>query len=120
MDIMHFEEKLKIAFHELENSGIKKSKYKPPIYRLAWLLGFKLRPPHYRSFISNLIFSGCWFGTIWGLLKWFLFWSSENKSIFSAIQSSIFIGAIYGLITANIYRYNINKHKLSRWDELSK
>lgn len=117
---MLFKEKLEIAFQELEKSGMRTSSYKPLIFRLVWLYGFKVRPPHYRSIISNFITIAPAFAFVWGTLMWIVVWSAESYTLQQIIISSLRAGGLFGLLMACLYKYGFYKHKLSKWNNLSK
>jgi hypothetical protein len=77
----------------------------PPVYRLAWMLGFHVRPPLYQSFTSLALGMGIWFSVVWGLLMWFLFWRAEGGSISRTLVGSLFAGVLFGLAMASYYRW---------------
>jgi len=84
----------------------------PPIYRLAWLLGIHIRPPLYQSFSSLALFSGTWFGIVWGLLMWFLFCRSEGRSVSNVFIVVLVAGVVFGLGLASYYRWKGNRLRL--------
>jgi hypothetical protein len=116
---MLFEEKLKIAFQELKNTGMRESSYKPLIFRYLWVFGFKVRPPHYRSIISNFITAAVGFAFIWAILMWFIVWRGESHPIQQLISSSLRTGGLVGLIMSCLYKYGFYKHRLTKWKNLS-
>ena len=117
---MLFEEKLKIAFQELKNSGMRESSYKPLIFRYIWVFGFKVRPPHYRSFIENFITSTVVFAFFWAFLMGIVAWKGETYPIQQVVNSSLRTGALIGLAMSGLYKYGFYKHKLTKWKNLSK
>ena len=118
--IMLFEEKLKIAFQELEDSGIRESSYKPLTFRFLWIYGFKIRPPHYRSFIKNFISSAVVFAFFWAFLMGIVAWRGETYPIQQVVNSSIQTGSLIGLAMSCLYKYGFRKYKLTKWKNLSK
>lgn len=77
----------------------------PPIYRLAWTLGFHIRPPLYQSFAALALGMGTWFGVTWGLVMWILPWRDEGRSVISMLVLSLFAGVFFGLAMAGYYRW---------------
>ncbi|MBT4290176.1 MAG: hypothetical protein HOD92_22860 [Deltaproteobacteria bacterium] len=117
---MLFEEKLKIAFQELKDSGMRESSYKPLIFRYLWIFGLKVRPPHYRSFVSNFISTAVGFAFVWAILLWLVIWRGDSHPIEQVIISSLRTGGLVGLLWSGLYKYGFYKHKLTKWDKLSK
>ncbi len=58
---MSYHSKLIAAHEELEQAGIWKSNFNPPLFRLLRKLGVKYPPPYYRSFQSNFLTSFVFF-----------------------------------------------------------
>ncbi|MGF1761211.1 DUF6404 family protein [Photobacterium sagamiensis] len=109
---MDFDPKLKEALILLEKTGMWSSTYKPPIYRLLWRLGIKVRPPHFSSVISNFFWSSLFFG----------FFITLFNSIMGGLDGAgLRIGllsAFFGLCMSVSYWLGKRKYHLLTWDEL--
>jgi hypothetical protein len=102
----------------LAATGMLRSSYEPPLYRLLWRLGLFLPPPHFASFGFNFVFAAAWFGVLWGAITWPLFWSHMGMSGVAAAILAIAAGVLFGLAMASYYRYAARKLKLPAWSEL--
>jgi len=116
---MSFEEKREAALARLAATGMWRSNYAPPLYRLLWRLGIKVPPPHFASFSWNFAFSGIGVGLVWGLLMWLMTWSHQGMSIQKAIILSAIAGLFFGLAMAAFYRHGARKHALPKWHDIS-
>jgi hypothetical protein len=114
---MRFDEKLTAALRLLASTGILRGNYAPPLHRLLWKLGAKIPPPHFLSFTANFVWSGIWFGVVWGLLMWFTWSRTHGISVERALTVSIFAGLFFGLSMAAYYRYGARKHRIPLWKE---
>jgi hypothetical protein len=97
---------------DLHAQGVARYTSASPIYRLAWQLGLRVPPPLYQSFSTLAIAVGIWFGVVWGLIMWFLLWRSEARSLTSAVVTSLFAAAFFGLAMAAYYRGKAGKLRL--------
>ncbi|MCF4098002.1 DUF6404 family protein [Maritalea sp. P4.10X] len=77
-----------------------------------------MRPPHYSKPLNAFVLNGLYFGVIWGVLMWFLFWSHSNVPPLLAMGSSILVGLLFGGFMNLYYRVSAHKHNLTPWDEL--
>jgi hypothetical protein len=116
--VMNFEEKRSFALKELENSGIWKSNYNPPIVQLIHKLGMQVPFPHYNSFIKNALAMGIFFGAVWGLLMYFFVWRYLNTPVAVMVLTPIGAGVFFGVAMAAYYRHGFKKYKLTPWDEM--
>jgi hypothetical protein len=116
---MNYPPKLSSALAMLAATGISRSSYEPPLYRLLWRVGLFLPPPHFASFGFNFVFTASWFGAIWGAIMWLLFWSPLGGSGVVAAITAIAAGFLFGLTMASYYRYIARKHKLPAWSQLN-
>ncbi len=108
-------EKVTCAIEHLAQRGISTSTSAPPAWRLAWALGVKIPPPHFMGFTSIAITSGAMFGTLWGLLIWFLLWHSKGWR-FTACAAAL-VGFAYGFLMAACYRHSATQLELPSWDQ---
>jgi Family of unknown function (DUF6404) len=115
---MNYPSKLSSALAMLAATGLSRSSYEPPLYRLLWRVGLFLPPPHFASFGFNFVFSAAWFGAVWGAIMWLLIWSQQGGSGVAAAIAAVAAGVLFGLIMAAYYRYSARKHKLPPWSQL--
>ena len=115
---MTFQAKLDIALEMLAATGMRRSNYAPPIYRLLWRSGVPIPPPPFAGFTVNFLFQGIWFGLLWGALMWFLFWRHQSMSVTGAILAAGFGGALFGADMAGYWIYKARKLKLPAWSDL--
>lgn len=113
-----FEERLIAAEEELEAAGVAPSTSKPPIIRLLRHMGVQARPPHYASFATIFVAFGLAFAVGWGVLMWFLYWSSRGFPVWLMVGGSALAGVLFGLIMALYYRQSRNKLELTPWEDL--
>ena len=113
-----FDRKYSRSIQELEGTSIWKSNYLPTTYRLQRLMGLRVKPPHYNSFLWNAVSLGLYFGLAWGALMWLLFWQRSDASVSAALLAALSAGLLFGLSMAAYYRWSARKHALSDWDEL--
>ena len=52
---MNYPSKLSSALAMLATTGLSRSSYEPPLYRLLWRVGLLLPPPHFASFGFNFV-----------------------------------------------------------------
>ena|SRR5258706_7190166 len=116
---MTFEERRSAALTMLQLTGIWRSHYSPPLLRLLWRLGIKVPPPHFVSFATNFAVAGLWFGVLWGLFMWFIFWSHQGVPLTRAMAITALAGLLFGLFMASYYRYGARKHGLPKWKDIS-
>jgi Family of unknown function (DUF6404) len=103
------------ALEKLATTGIWRSNYAPPVYRLLWRAGVKVPPPHFAGFARNFLLNGVWFCVAWGLIMWFSTWSRSGVSGLHALVSSVIAGAVFGLAMAFYYRHGARKYQLLQW-----
>lgn len=106
------------ALEILASTGIWRSNYAPPIYRLLWRLGVEAPPPHFAGFWRNVLTGGGFFGLAYGILMWFLRWSSQGLRVGNAVLWAVSTGLAFGLAMATYYAYGRRRHGLPRWSEL--
>ena len=116
---MNYPSKLSSALAKLAATGMSRSSYEPPLYRLLWRIGLFLPPPHFASFGFNFVFTAAWFGTFWGATMWLLVWSQLGGSGVVAVAGAVAAGVLFGLTMAAYYRYGARKHNLPPWSRLN-
>lgn len=104
---------------ELHAQGIGRYTSAPPIYRLAWRLGFCIAPPHYRSFRRLALEMGVPFGLLWALFMWVLFWRNDQNFPTETIAAAVSVGVAallagigFGLSMAGYYRWQAKSLRL--------
>jgi hypothetical protein len=115
---MTYPSKLSSALAMLAATGIGRSSYEPPLYRLLWHVGLFLPPPRFASFGFNFVFNAAWFATLWGAIMWLLLWSQLGGSGVVAAIAAVAAGVLFGLTMAAYYRYGARKHGLDLWSRL--
>lgn len=115
---MTFQRKTEKAQAELLAAQIWRSNALPPIYRLALAAGLEVRPPHYYSFLFNLLSSVIWFGLIWGGLMWMFTWGAGEYDMQHIMLQWTSSSLLFGLLLSLYYRSSAKKHKLSCWCDL--
>ena len=113
-----FKRRLNSAFRELKATKIRTWNYKPPVHRLLWICGVEIPPPHYCSFLHNLVFLGIGFAASWGVIIGLHPWWRDDSPTLLAIARAAFLGLIFGLLMANYYRQGAKKYRLTPWREL--
>ena len=113
-----FRRKLSRAFHELEEAGIARASYLPPLYGLLLRAGVERPPPHYLSVAQNAAYSGAWFGPLCGLLLWVVLWSRQGPPDWKALVAAFLGGLVYGVAIGLFYRASARKHRLTPWRTL--
>ena len=113
-----FDRRFKAALDQAAKAGITGNRADPPANRLLRKFGFQPRPPHYAPFGKNVVSQGIWFGTIWGLLMYFLVWQDQGMPLLAILLSFIGTGFVFGLLMAYIYASASKRYGLSDWEDL--
>jgi len=107
---MDFNPKLKAALKRLSATGMWRSNYAPPLYRLLWRLGVKIPPPHFLPPIFHFIF---WFILV-GLFN-------EVNHIISYSHTIVVLPAVAGVIAGSLMAWHYasasRKHGLPSWSD---
>ncbi len=117
-----FDRKLQAALTELQATGMRRRwSFNPYESNLLRWLGFRVRPPHYRSFWRAFFGIGLYFGIIWGIGMWIMLWRFEWTGAgvpWRYIIGTCLVGTLYGLFMALSLRRDRRKYRLSKWDDL--
>ncbi len=113
---MTHDEKVAFLLKELGQKGISQYTTAPPLYRLLWRLGIKVKPPFFVSFWFLAVTMGGYFGVFWGIFMWFVFWQ-QRLPVSVALESAVFAGVLFGLSMAAYYRWRAGKLGLPRWED---
>jgi hypothetical protein len=116
---MDFQERREQALRLLEQAGIGRSTYAPPVMRLLWRFGVQVRPPHFMGFGAAALLCGAWFAVAWGAIMWIGFWSRHHIAPQQMLASACMAGLFFGLCMAGVYAYQRKKHSLPSWDSLA-
>ena len=110
---MNHDKKVSRMLDNLSFRGMSKFTIAPPGFRLAWFLGWKVKPPLFLGFFALLFGLGIPFSILWGILVGLMgnFSSFENR-----ILPSMVVGIIFGLIMAFYYRVKARELDLPPWD----
>ncbi len=114
---MNHEEKTEYLLKDLGQRGIGKYTIAPPLYRLLWSLGIKVKPPHFAGFWSLTIIMGMFFGIFWGVFMWLFLWQGQGMPVAIMIAGSAIAGLGFGLTIACYYRWRSRKLALSPWED---
>jgi len=115
----HFARRCDFAVREAIAHGIRPWHADPPVDRLFRKLGFRIRPPHYRTFGANMVAFGWFFGTFWGIFMWLAVWSRNSMQISVAVMTSVCAGIAFGAIDAAVVARKRRKAGLTRWEDLT-
>jgi len=115
---MDFHAQRKRALLVLEQTGIGPNTYAPPLMRLLWRCGLKVRPPHFMGFGMAAILWGAWFSIGWGTFMWMLVWSRQHIDARLALAAAGGAGLFFGLVLAGFYARQREKHGLPTWESL--
>jgi hypothetical protein len=101
---------------QLAAQGVGSHTSAPPAYRIAWLLGLRVRPPLYQPFATLAQGMGTGFGVLWGVLMWIIFWRPADLSAYAALGSALLAGTLFGLTMAAFYRWKAGRLRLPPLD----
>jgi hypothetical protein len=101
---------------ELRDQGVGAYTSAPPLFRLAWRLGLRIRPPLYQSFVKLSFGAGVWFTIVWGLGTWLMFWRTEGVEASHALVGAALTGTAFGLSMGTYYRWKASRLRLPRLD----
>ncbi len=113
--------------HKLESykqhmlaKGVGETTSFPPVWRMFWALGIKLPPPPFLGFISLTLFTGGFFGPVFGLGAWFLGNRGVREmAVNEALWVALATGTVFGLLMAAYYRHLAHRHRLGSWSAFS-
>lgn len=106
-----FEERLQRAIALLNEAHIGS----PPAFRLLRKLRLRVRPPHFRPFLVNVLAYGVLFSLMWALYGSFE-WQGDPWT--AHVLRSVVRGFSLGTFVALFYQLIRWTHNLPRWDQL--
>lgn len=113
-----FDRRHAAALTEMAVAGMKASQANPLGARLLAKAGFRTIPAPYRSFQSNTLFMGLYFGVLWGVLMYFWIWRGQNMTVQHAVAAAAVAGLLFGLGMAAVANWQRKRWHLSRWQDL--
>ncbi|MDD1793754.1 DUF6404 family protein [Enterovibrio makurazakiensis] len=116
---MDFEQHLDRAHQVLLKKGFSGAAINPIIYRLARKVGIKLPPPQFAHFGANILAGTLWFGTLWGVIMWFMQWQTLGVSLSYAVNASLITGMFFGLLMSIWYRISAKRKSVPSWQSLA-
>ena len=112
-----FNQKLDQALDLLSTTGMWRSNYAPPLFRLLWRCNVRVAPPHFRSMRANAVTLGAYFGVVWTTAMWLIFWRGTIP-LAVALGSGALAGLLFGLSMGAYYQRGWRKHDLPDWESL--
>lgn len=116
--------KIEAAFADLKARGVRPREIAPPVYRLAWRLGWRLAPPHFQSFGGVLLTHLVTVMALAALIMWPLLTlldpGVERRvfvvTLFVLVPAAGFVfGLVLGLAGAAWYRKEARRLRLPSW-----
>ncbi|MEJ7759046.1 MAG: DUF6404 family protein [Gemmatimonadaceae bacterium] len=111
-----YRERMLAITEELRVQGVRTYTSAPPMYRLAWRAGLRVRPPLYQPFAALAVGIGIGFAVVWGLVMWLLFWRAESFGLTNVLVRAVVTGTVYGVSLAFYYRWKASKLRLPPLD----
>jgi len=108
------DEKVRHLRKALSKRGVWPFMVAPPIYRLLWRLGLKVRPPLFQSFFTLFLDNGTFFVVVMWVLTFSQGTVLDAEEFFSFI---IPWGAFVGLVVAIHIRWKARRLGLPSWKE---
>jgi hypothetical protein len=115
---MTFDEKRAVALKLLAGTGMWRSSYEPPLWRLLWRLGVEIPPPHFMGFWRYALFSGAYFAVGMALLAGVQIKLGNMRGDVTTLVIWLIARILYGLLMALITEYCRRKHHLPKWRDL--
>jgi hypothetical protein len=115
---MDHQDKITKYLLEVPRPGFGRRTAAPPLYRLAWWAGLRVRPPVFQPFWSVAVFNGTFSGVVFGVSVWLLTWLLEGRhSSLQTIALSACMGVFVGLFMGRFYGDHARTLKLPNWDD---
>jgi membrane associated rhomboid family serine protease len=111
-----FRDRMLAITRELREQGVGAYTSAPPLFRVAWRLGLRIRPPLYQPFGKLAFGAGAWFTIAWGLVMWLTLWRTEGVKASNALVAAALTGAIFGLSMGAYYRWKASRLRLPTLD----
>lgn len=101
----------------LLRAGLSHRNAIPPMYSIYWRLGIRLKPPHFQSFVGNMMTTGLPFA--FAALGVYMMQTGRDR--FSPAQAAIvFCVSLFltGIASATYYEVSRRRSRLPRWRDL--
>ena len=108
-------QKVDILIADLRHHGVSGWTTAPPLWRLMWLLGLRVPPPHFIRPLTMSLVTGTLFRVLWGLFMWHLQWRGGGVPPWFAGLAAFVAGSIFGFILAGYYRWWAYRLRLPAW-----
>jgi hypothetical protein len=106
---------------QMAEKGIGSATACPPLWLFMWSIGVRIPPPLYMGFLSLTIFSGTFFGVLFGVIAWYMGNKGHRTmSLNEACYVALATGAFFGLSVAWFSRRLARKHRLGSWAAFGK
>jgi hypothetical protein len=116
---MDFHSRRDQALQLLAEADVSPGTYAPPLLKLLWRCGLKVRPPHFMGFAAAALLWGAWFSVPWGAFMWMMVWSRQHTDVRLALAAAGGAGLFFGLSLAGYYARQRRKLGLPRWESLA-
>ena len=117
---MHFRTQLDRSLALLSARGLARRHAAPPLFRLLWKCGVRVRPPHFLGFAHIALVYGAWFTCAWGVFMWLLVWSHQGVDFPGVALRSAGAGAAFGLTMAWFYTRERREFALPAWESFGR
>lgn len=99
---------------DLAARGVGKFTSAPPLFRLAWKLGYQVKPPLFWESWKVAFGFGVWMAVFGGVFMWFL---GPQRSVGNLTVRSLVAGIIFGFVMAGYNKWRAQALKLPPWDQ---
>jgi hypothetical protein len=106
------DEKIEYYLRDMRQRGVGKFRAAPPIYRLLWRLGIKVRPPVFASFWSLAVP----YAIFYGILFFIVWWLNVGHSITGLVLSGVAAAFMAASIAVG-NRRQARKLAFPRWED---
>jgi hypothetical protein len=89
----------------------------PLLHRFLWNIGVFVRPPHFASFLENVLIAAIGFGGAWAVILLSLH-SIIEKPVAHLILTSVKAGFMFGSVMAIYWAVICRVHKLPKWEKI--
>lgn len=89
---------------QLRAHGVSPYVSAPPLWRLAWRLGWRWPTPLAMPFWELAFVQGTGFAVLWGAVMWITLWRLGDYSVERSFATAIIAGVLFGVSMASYYR----------------
>ncbi|MFA7332519.1 MAG: DUF6404 family protein [Candidatus Delongbacteria bacterium] len=109
-------EKVEHFRRDLESRGLNPASAAPPMCRLAWRIGWNLRPPQFLSFRHWFLSSGGYFAAFMFAFPWLVRGPLIQGGVLQVALQALLAGVLFGLTMAFINRRKARNLHLPTWE----